>query len=77
MKDFNVVATTFTEDEPRAKSFIYTLSCMSWGFNGVGICRDMKELHSDLSPVNSFYDTIHASLKSWQIFKTFVSGVKA
>ena len=37
----------------------------------------MKELHSDLSTVNSLYDAIHASLKSWQIFKTFVSGVKA
>ena len=45
--------------------------------DGVEVCWDMKELHSDLSTVNSLYDTIHASLKSWQIFKTFVSGVKA
>lgn len=37
----------------------------------------MKELHRDLRTVNSLYDTIHASLKSWQIFKTFVSRVKA
>lgn len=50
---------------------------MSWGFNGVEFCGGMKELRDDLSTVNSLYDTIHASLKSWQIFKTFVSGVKA
>ncbi|KAG8518781.1 LOW QUALITY PROTEIN: Zinc finger MYM-type protein 1, partial [Galemys pyrenaicus] len=69
---FNVVATTFTEDEPRA---LYTHCHAHLG--DLMVCRDMKELRSDLSPVNSLYDTIHASLKSWQIFKTFVSRVKA
>lgn len=56
---------------------MHILSCTSWGFNGVEVCWDMKEVRSDLSTVDSLHDSSHASLKSWQIFETFVSGVKA
>lgn len=68
---FNGVSAS-AEVKPRAS---YTRHAHSGGFKGVEFVR-IGKLQSHRTSVNSLPDTIHASPKSWQFFKTFVSGVK-
>lgn len=70
---FNGVSAS-AEVKPRAS---YTrCHAHSGGFKGVEFVR-IGKLQSHRTSVNSLPDTIHTSPKSWQFFKTFVSGVKA
>lgn len=71
---FNGVSAS-AEVKPRAS--LYTRCHVhSGGFKGAEFVR-IGKLQSHHSSVNSLPDTIQASPKSWQFFKTFVSGVKA
>lgn len=71
---FNGVSAS-AEVKPRAS--LYTrCHAHSGGFKGAEFAR-IGKLQSHRSSVESSPDTIQASLKSWQFFKTFVSGVKA